>query len=128
MIDFGHAMIAYEDVAESAVLAHRYDKLYHFHLNDNYKMWDDDLIVGAVNVWETFELFHTLQRIGYDGWYTLDIPPYREDGLGAIRASLDMVKKMVQLANQADVERIAQFQHDNDAVAAMAYLRELLRK
>jgi len=128
MIDLGHATMAYENVAESAVLADRYGKLFHLHLNDSYKMWDDDMIVGSVNLWETFELFYTLQRIGYDGWYSLDIYPSREDSIGAIRASLAMVKKMIELASQADAQRVEEWQRNNDAVAAMDYLREELLK
>jgi len=128
MIDLGHATMAYENVAESAVLADRYGKLFHLHLNDNYKLWDDDMIVGSVNLWETFELFYTLQRIEYDGWYSLDIYPSREDSIGAIRASLAMVKKMIELASQADVQRVEEWQRNNDAVAAMDYLREELLK
>lgn len=128
LIDFGHATMAYENVAESAVLAHRCGRLYHLHVNDNYKLWDDDMIVGSVNVWETFEFFYTLQRLGYDGWYSLDIYPSREDSLGAIRASLDMIKKMIELASKADVERVEEWQRNNDAVAAMTYLRQEILK
>ena len=126
MIDFGHATMAQENVAESAVLADRHGKLFHLHLNDNFRLWDDDMIVGSVHLWETFELFYTLQQINYGGWYSLDIFPYREESMATIRASLDMVKKLVELARTADHERIAQLQLDNDAVGMMAYLREEL--
>lgn len=126
LIDFGHATMAYENVAESAVLAQRLGKLYHFHLNDNHRLWDDDMIVGSVHLWETFELFYTLENIGYDGWYSLDIFPYREDSVAVTRASLDMVKKMIDLARAADDALIAELQRSNDAAGMADYLRRAL--
>jgi len=126
MIDFGHAIMAYENVAESAVLANRYNKLYHLHLNDNFRLWDDDMIVGSVHLWETFELFYTLERIRYNGWYSLDIFPYREGSIASIQASLDMVKKLVNLARCIDASKICQLQKDNNAVGIMNFLRREL--
>jgi len=128
MIDFGHATMAYENVAESAVLAARQGKLYHMHLNDNFRLWDDDMIVGSVHLWETFELFYTLQKMNYNGWYSLDVFPYREESLGSMRASLDMTKKLIELANQVDEDKIAEMQKANDAVGMTTYLREQLLK
>ena len=128
LIDIGHALMAYENMAESAVLANRHGKLYHLHLNDNYRSWDDDMIVGSVHSWETFELFYTLKEIGYNGWYSLDIFPYREDSLPVICANLDMVKRLVAAAHRADRAAIAELQRKNDAVGMMELLRqELLR-
>ena len=124
MIDFGHATMAYENVAESAVLADRHGKLYHLHLNDNHRLWDDDMIVGSVHLWETFELIYTLQEMQYDGWYSLDIFPYREDSIATIRQSLDMVKKLVELAGKADKKHIAELQKANDAAGMCEFLRK----
>ena len=128
MIDFGHATMAYENVAESATLAMRQGKLYHLHLNDNHRLWDDDMIVGSVHLWETFELFYVAEQMGYDGWYSLDVFPYREDSLASMRASLDMTKKLIDMARQSDHARIAQLQRDSDATGMAAYLREALLK
>ncbi len=126
MIDFGHATMAYENVAESAVMAHRYNKLYHLHLNDNHRLWDDDMIVGSVHLWETFELIYTLQELKYDGWYSLDIFPYREDSIAAIRQSLDMVKKLTELANKVDKNYIYELRKANDAAGMCEFLRNNL--
>jgi xylose isomerase len=128
MIDFGHSMMAYENPAEAAVLAHKYGKLYHLHLNDNFRYWDDDMIVGSVHLWETFELFYTLQRIGYNEWYSLDIFPYREESIPVIQSNLDMVKRMIEISQAADRTRIAELQKKSDAVNIYNYLRELLLK
>ena len=128
MIDFGHSMMAYENPAEAAVLAHQYGKLFHLHLNDNFRYWDDDMIVGSVHLWETFELFFTLKKIGYNRWYSLDIFPYREQTIPVIQSNLAMVKKLVEASQIADQDKIADLQRRNDAVSIQNYLRELLLK
>lgn len=128
MLDTGHAFMAYENISESAVFAHRKEKLFHVHLNDNYRLWDDDMIVGSVNLWETFEFFYTLRKIGYDGWYSLDIFPYREESIAAIESNLDMVKYLAGAAERADREIIDNLQKTNDAVGIQNYLRSLLLK
>jgi xylose isomerase len=126
MIDFGHSLMALENPAEAAVLAHTYGKLLHVHLNDNYRGWDDDMIVGSVHLWETFEFFYALRTLGYDGWLSLDVFPYREESVSSMRSSLDMVKRLVAAAERADRAQIAELQKRNDAVGATAYLRDLL--
>ena len=128
MLDTGHALMAYENISESAVFAHRRGKLFHVHLNDNYRLWDDDMIVGSVNLWETFEFFYTLQKIGYNGWYSLDIFPYREESTAAIESNLDMVKRLAAAAEKADTGIIDDLQKANDGVGIQNYLRNLLLK
>jgi sugar phosphate isomerase/epimerase len=128
MIDFGHAMMAHECPAESAVIASQYGKLFHVHLNDNFRGWDDDMIVGSVHLWETFDFIRALRSVGYDRWLSLDVFPYREESVPAMQASLDMVKRMVEAAERADTARLAELQKRSDAVGISAYLRELLLK
>ena len=68
-IDVGHSFMAGENVAESAVLLqHHGEKLFHMHFNDNYRSWDDDMIVGSVHWVEYVELLHWLRETGYAGW------------------------------------------------------------
>ena len=44
-IDYGHALVAYENPAESVTILKKYgDRLFHIHMNDNYGYWDDDMI------------------------------------------------------------------------------------
>ena len=39
------------------------------------------MMVGTVNLVEYLELAYWLKRVNYKGWLTLDIFPYREDGV-----------------------------------------------
>jgi len=78
LLDVGHSLAAGENMAETACLLAEYGRLDYLHLNDNYRTWDDDMLVSSVHVPEYLELVYWLKRIHYRGWLTLDIFPYRE--------------------------------------------------
>ncbi len=99
-IDLGHSLAAGENPAEAAVLLHRAGKLFQVHLNDNYRDWDHDLILGSVTFWETLEFFYWLARCGWDGWHILDIFPYRIDGSGALQEGVNRTILFIQLAQK----------------------------
>lgn len=83
LLDVGHSLQGGENVAEAAALLASHGKLDYLHLNDNYRSWDDDMMVGAVHLVEYLELVYWLKKVNYSGWLTLDIFPYREDGVQA---------------------------------------------
>lgn len=92
-IDTGHSFVAGENVAEAAVILQEYgNKLFHMHFNDNYNAWDDDMIVGSVHFPIYVELLFWLKETGYDGWYSMDQYPYREEGKGALEASVKFLQ------------------------------------
>ncbi|MGI6705841.1 MAG: sugar phosphate isomerase/epimerase family protein [Clostridia bacterium] len=93
LLDVGHSIAASENPAEAAALISRYKgKLFYIHLNDNYRLWDDDMMFGAVNIPVLMEFLYWIEVIGYDDYYTLDIFPYREDGIKAAEESIEMDK------------------------------------
>ena len=78
-LDNGHAFMGYESMAECIALMKRFgNRLMHLHLNDNYRSWDDDMIPCSVHTLEWMEFFYWLDKIGYDGWYSLDVFAFRE--------------------------------------------------
>ncbi|RLE90337.1 MAG: hypothetical protein DRJ49_00130 [Thermoprotei archaeon] len=101
-IDVGHALLAYENMAQAITLAAMKGKLFHIHLNDCFRRTDDDLIVGSVHFWETLELFYWLKEVKYDGWYSLDLFPYREDPIEAVRQSIENIKFFMKLVEVID--------------------------
>jgi xylose isomerase len=108
VIDVGHALMVDEDLAESVVLVDRRHIPLSIHFNDNYGYWDDDMIVGSVNLWKYVELFYQLRRVAYNGWYTLDIFPYREDPIKAVDLSIgfiDYLKRSVD-ENFSDIDSV----------------------
>ena len=101
-LDTGHAFVAGENMAESAVFLSDYGRrLFHLHFNDNYRSWDDDMIVGSVHLVEFIELLFWLREIGYEGWYSMDQYPYREDGQGALRSSVEFLQGIEALLDEA---------------------------
>lgn len=126
-IDTGHALMAYENMAESAVMLKRHgDRLFHLHLNDNYRLWDDDMMVSSVHVVEYVELFYWLDRIGYTGWYSIDEYPYREDATRAVSESLAWIKGLQRLVERVGSDKISAVIRTGDATEASALLREML--
>ena len=127
MIDLGHALMAYEVTAESASLLHYFgNKLFYMHFNDNWRLWDDDMTVGSVHTIELLELLYWLDRVGYEGWYALDIFPYREDGLQAANESIRWIRGLHRLMGEIGRERIAEVIAHSDAMGASALIREAL--
>ena len=125
-IDTGHAFVAGEVVAESIVLAHRAGaKLFHMHFNDNYTVWDDDMIVGSVHSTCYIEILYWLDRTGYDGWLSMDQYPYREDAVGALTESILWLEKFRRIATEHR-EDIGRLIADGDPVATSSFLRGVL--
>lgn len=124
-VDVGHSLYAYENVAESIViLQERGEKLFHMHFNDNYRYWDDDMIVGSVHLVEYIEMLYWLRETGYDGWYSMDQYPYREDGAGAIDASVQFLRSLETLMNDTVMDEIRGLIERGDAIEASHWLRK----
>ena len=127
MIDVGHALMGYENTAESAALLQHFgNKLFYMHFNDNWRLWDDDMTVGSVHTIELLELVYWLDRINYSGWYALDIFPYREDGVQAATESIRWIQAARGLLDKVGRDRIGQVIASGDALAASALVRQAL--
>jgi xylose isomerase len=127
MIDVGHALMAYENAAESAALLQLFgQKLFYMHFNDNWRLWDDDMTVGSVHTIELLELLYWLDRINYSGWYALDIFPYRENGIRAATESIRWIKALYGLLDKIGRDRIGEVIRHDDALEASAIIREAL--
>ena len=123
LVDVGHALAAGENPAESIALLSRSKKLFYLHFNDNYATWDDDMMVGSVHLPQYLELLYWLKRTGYKGWHTLDIFPYREDGVRAVEESIAWIKGLYELLNRIDYQRIEKIIEEGDATQASEILR-----
>mgnify|MGYP000963948409 CR=1 FL=1 len=124
VVDIGHALLAHENPAESIALAAKYGKLFHVHLNDNYRSWDDDLVMGSVHFWEVLECLWQMDKVGYNGWLNLDIWPTRIDGKGALLESIKRIRMFERLAATLPKEEILRLQHENKTAEIMEILRK----
>jgi len=124
-IDTGHSFVAGENVSEAAVILQEYGgKLFHMHFNDNYNSWDDDMIVGSVHFPLYVELLFWLKETGYDGWYSMDQYPYREDGKAAIEASVKYLRMIDRILDDRAREEVRGLLKEGNAVRAQDWLRE----
>jgi xylose isomerase len=123
-IDTGHSLVGGENVAESAVILSDYGRrLFHMHFNDNYRGWDDDMIVGSVHFIEFLELLFWLREVGYDGWFSMDQYPYREDGQGALRNSVEFLNGLEAMLEGTAMDEIRSLIAEGDAVKSTAWFR-----
>ena len=125
ILDVGHALEGYENMAEAVAICKLFgDRLVYLHLNDNYREWDDDMAVGSVHIIEYLELLYWLERTGYHGWYSLDIFPYRDDGVGMATESIKWLKDLRRVIFHIGLDRIAEVIDSGDAVRASRIIRE----
>lgn len=125
-IDTGHAMAAGEYVAEAAFRLMQKGKLFHLHFNDNYRSWDDDMIVGSIHHVEYIELLYWLRKLDYQGWYSMDQYPYREDGVTAISESIENLKGLERVIDRYGEQQIGALIKKGEATDITAAVRKML--
>jgi xylose isomerase len=126
LVDIGHALAAGENVAEAVALVSSYGKLDYLHLNDNYRTWDDDMMVGAVHLVEYLELAYWLRRLDYQGWLTLDIFPYREDGVAAATQCREWMTAFFRAVDRVGLDECAEVIRRANATEASDLVRRAL--
>lgn len=110
-LDVGHSLIASENLEDQFSLIARYGKLYHTHHNDNDQQCDADLPPGTVNFIRLVTVMYILDEMGYDGWYGLDLFPYRDSTIKFMelsRDNLQMAQKAVHIMNQKGARELRQ--------------------
>jgi len=126
-LDIGHSFFSYENSAESVALIHKWGgNLMHMHMNDNYSSSDDDLMVGTVHTIEFLEFIYWIRKTGYNGWFTMDQFPYREDGRDAIDESTRWFDALETVMDNANMDEIADVLKKKDAVLSSKLMRKLL--
>ena len=126
LLDVGHALAAGENAAEAAALLASYGKLDYLRLNDNYRSWDDDMMVGAVHLVEYLELAYWLKRLDYKGWLTLDIFPYREDGVAAATQCREWMTAFFRAVDRVGTDKFTEVIKSADACTAAGLVRRAL--
>lgn len=127
-IDTGHVFYAQQNVAQNVEVAARYGKLFMMHVNDNYNLWDDDMIAGSLRYTEYIEMFYALRKWKYDGFMAIDIFPYRED---SIESTVESVKNLQRFDRAVDLigfERLEEAIEEGDPNKTMALVREAIFK
>lgn len=128
VIDFGHALQCRESPAESVAIFARHNKLFNVHFNDSFRDWDDDMIPGTVHIWETLEFLYYCKVTGYQGWFGLDMFPYREDSISAAQMAVDNITAMADALDELDIPALKKAQESMDAIKSQKVIRRLIFK
>ena len=126
LLDFGHALFGGESPAEAAQLLIDHGLLWGMDVNDNYRGWDDDMVVGSLHLSELFEFFHTLRVNSWEGVWQLDQFPFREDVVDNARTSIRLLKAIHRALDSLDEEALAAAQARQDPLAAQRIVQDAL--
>jgi xylose isomerase len=117
-IDIGHALYTPETPALSIAQLHHAGKLFLFHINDNYRNWDWDLVPGSVNWWDWVENMLYIEKVGYDGWVVSDVMPGRLDAVEVLNQVGRSIKRAKNLLAKVDHDQLWACIRSNNAMAA----------
>lgn len=123
LMDAGHTLYAYESLAETIYMLQNYGKLFHFHLNDNYRFADEDMVVGSIHFFEFIEAFYWLVKVGYNGWISFDPHPLGEDETKSVRESIRFVKGTLKLLDRVGFDTIAELLKHREAMEVYKLLQ-----
>ncbi|MEN3186252.1 MAG: TIM barrel protein [Atribacterota bacterium] len=124
-VDFGHALMAKENPGEVVSILAKEGVLYNIHFNDAYREWDDDLIAGSTNLYETLEFLHYIKKSGYQGYVGFDIFPYRMDPVKALELCVMNTRALENLLNRIDLQSLEEAQKGGDAGLAHQVVRKV---
>jgi sugar phosphate isomerase/epimerase len=125
LFDAGHALLAKENLGESIYLLQRAGRLFYVHFNDNYGGFDDDLVVGAVHFLPFVEAVYWLKRVGYTGWQSLDLFPYREAPGIAVKQSINFLKVVRERIDAFGLDAMTELIHQGDGAFSAQELYHL---
>lgn len=123
-IDTGHVFYAQQNVAQNVEVAAHFGKLFMMHANDNYNLWDDDMIVGSLRYMEYIEMFYALRKANYDGFVSVDIFPYREDAYEATKQSVLNMKRFDAAVDKIGFKELEALIEEGDPCKTVEVVRE----
>jgi xylose isomerase len=75
---------------------------------------------------ESLEFVYWLRRLNYKGWLTLDIFPYREDGVRAATQCRNWIQALFHAVDRIGLESFAEAIRRGDACDAIDCVRRAL--
>lgn len=128
-IDVGHSLIARENVEDMFSLVARAGKLFHTHFDDNDQQCDADIPPGTANFIRLVSIVYVLDEMKYDGWFGLDLFPYRdsaEDFMNLSVENLRFAQEVVRLMNQKGAAELRSKGTNGPAMARL--IRDCIRE
>lgn len=125
-LDFGHALLARENPAQSACMLAASNKLFYVHINDNDRSWDWDMIPGAYNFWGIIEFFYYLKKLGYNDWFAHDVFPKEINTVETSNVVTSNDIKLMKIAERIDMQKMKELLAAKNPPQTIKYLYSLL--
>lgn len=126
LMDTGHTLYAYENMGETIYLLNKANKLFHFHLNDNHRIQDDDMVVGTIHFFEFVEALYWLVRVGYKGWVSFDPHPCGEDETRSVEESYRFAIGVLNMFEKVGLDKIGELLKNRRSMEVFKLLNEYL--
>jgi len=118
-LDFGHALLAKENPAESVFKAMSEDKLFGVHLNDNYGSSDEDMLPMSVHNLETMEFVHALRSSRYAGWVSFEFLARSEDPVESCALAIRNFRRLERALERLDLPALAQARAEHSVIRSL---------
>lgn len=125
-LDLGHSLMAGEKMAYSVARIMKKGKLFRTHWGDNFHHWDDDVIIGAANPLEYFEVVYWLRKGNWDGWCDLDLYPFKDDAKTAVEESVANVRAFEALVDYIGMNTLDELITKDEPGSTIRVIREAL--
>ena len=129
-LDWQNVIMNGESIAESAALLQAEGMLGHQHASSGWGFLDDKTMVGSLNFMETLELAVEMRDSSYaesGGRLGFDIYPYTEEGVSAVRRSVEQWRSIERIAARVDMPALTEARDAHDAVRAYEVIYSALQ-
>jgi xylose isomerase len=120
-LDWQNVIMTGESIAESAALLEAEGMLGHQHASSGWGSLDDKTMVGSLSFMETLEIAVQMRESSYaesGGRLGIDIYPYTEEGVAAVRRSVEQWRVIERIAARVDLAALAEARETHDAIRA----------
>lgn len=121
-MDIGHALIAGETPAMSAAMANSAGRLFYVHFNDNNRLWDWDMVPGAVNLWDMVETLFYLDRMEWSGWLSYDVFTKHGDPVEAFASTIRSMEALEALTEKLGRQKLQELIDGSSPAQTAEYL------
>lgn len=129
-LDSGHALQSLEIMGDSVAFLGATNRLFHVHVNDNYRNWDWDMVPGTVNFWEFLEFCLYLNKVGYTEWITADVFPQRHDAVRIMEKTFEWMDYLFDITDAIEADgKLFKMMNSGecDAFEMMDYVRKFVK-
>jgi xylose isomerase len=125
-LNFSHSLMALENPAESIAFLTRANKLFQVYFSDSYRLWDDMMIPGSVNMWELLEALMYLKIARFKGYVILDMLPQRIDACHACQVAVGNLSIFWKKLEKMDLADLRKAQRTLDAIETQKIIRRVM--